>query len=422
MTDTSFLQFSSPFIDPKTGMLQRWAHQYLLNPSVSNINVAAGGTFNAPGATVVAHAISLGVPVRPSSGGTGISTGTSGGILGFTSATTVASSALLGANQIVLGGGTGATPATPLGLGSAHVVLHGAAGAPTWSAVDLSADVTGALPTSSLSGTISLTTQVAGVLPVVNGGTNANAPGATAANNIGALAIASNLSDLANAATARASLGLGTIATENANAVAITGGSIDGATVGAITASTGAFTTLAASSTVSGAGFSTYLASPPAIGGSAAAAGAFTTLTATSIALGGGTVLANYVEGTFTPTLVSSGGGAPTYSGQAGTYTRIGNRVLFNLRVAISALNTLAAGGLSVGGLPITSNAGAVAAALSLEPNNLGATAVTCVTASIQAASTSIILNKYAGGADSQLTVADISGTAVFKISGHYQV
>jgi hypothetical protein len=68
----------------------------------------------------------------------------------------------------------------------------------------------------------------------------------------------------------------------------ITGGSIDGTTVGATTASTGAFTTLSASSTVSGTGFSTYLASPPAIGGTAAAAGTFTTLTATGqTSLGG---------------------------------------------------------------------------------------------------------------------------------------
>lgn len=51
--------------------------------------------------------------------------------------------------------------------------------------------------------------------------------------------------------------------------------------IGGTTPAAGAFTTLAASSTVSGAGFSTYLASPPAIGGSAPAAGAFTTLSAT---------------------------------------------------------------------------------------------------------------------------------------------
>ena len=64
-------------------------------------------------------------------------------------------------------------------------------------------------------------------------------------------------------------------------------GALNG-TVGATTASTGAFTTLSASSTVSGTGFSTYLASPPAIGGTAAAAGAFTTLSASSTVSGTG--------------------------------------------------------------------------------------------------------------------------------------
>ncbi|MGA3308680.1 MAG: hypothetical protein ABSD08_08700 [Xanthobacteraceae bacterium] len=63
--------------------------------------------------------------------------------------------------------------------------------------------------------------------------------------------------------------------------VAITGGTINGTTVGATTAAAGAFTTLSASSTVSGSGFSTYLASPPAIGGTAAAAVTATSLTAT---------------------------------------------------------------------------------------------------------------------------------------------
>jgi hypothetical protein len=61
-------------------------------------------------------------------------------------------------------------------------------------------------------------------------------------------------------------------------------------TVGATTANSGAFTTLSASSTVSGTGFSTYLASPPAIGGTAPAAITGTTITATNyVGISGGT-------------------------------------------------------------------------------------------------------------------------------------
>jgi hypothetical protein len=86
---------------------------------------------------------------------------------------------------------------------------------------------------------------------------------------------------------------LGTISSQDASNVAITGGSVNGTSIGASSASSGAFTTLSASSTVSGTGFSTYLASPPAIGGTAPAAGKFTTLEATGVAtVSAGTVSA----------------------------------------------------------------------------------------------------------------------------------
>ena len=55
---------------------------------------------------------------------------------------------------------------------------------------------------------------------------------------------ANDLSDLNSAATARTNLGLGTIATQNANAVALTGGTADGVTIGATTPAAADFTTV----------------------------------------------------------------------------------------------------------------------------------------------------------------------------------
>lgn len=62
----------------------------------------------------------------------------------------------------------------------------------------------------------------------------------------------------------------------------INGSTINGSAIGGTTPAAGSFTTLAASSAVSGAGFSTYLASPPAIGGTAPGAGTFNALSLTN--------------------------------------------------------------------------------------------------------------------------------------------
>lgn len=83
-------------------------------------------------------------------------------------------------------------------------------------------------------------------------------------------------------------------------AMNLDGAVIDGSPIGGTTPTTGAFTTLSASSTVSGTGFSTYLASPPAIGGTTAAAGAFTSLSATSLTNTGNTTLGDASTDTVT--------------------------------------------------------------------------------------------------------------------------
>jgi hypothetical protein len=82
------------------------------------------------------------------------------------------------------------------------------------------------------------TADITGTLPIANGGTNATTA-ADARTNFGVTATgsdttyayrANNLSDLSSASTARTNLGLGTIATQAANNVSITGGSITGIT------------------------------------------------------------------------------------------------------------------------------------------------------------------------------------------------
>ncbi len=343
--DTSSLKFEVPFIDPKSGVLARWAYHYLLNPSVSNINLASGGSINAAGATINAHAVNLGIPLRPASGGTGQSAP------GAAAANAIGALAEASNLSDLTNAGTARTN---LGLGT--------------------------LATLSM---VSLTTNVTGVLPVANGGTNASVAGATAAANIGALAVANNLSDVV-AATARTNLGLGSMATQAATAVAITGGAVDGTVIGGVTEAAASFT---------------------------------------GVTLNSGTQLTAYVEGTFTPTLVSTGGGAPTYGVQIGEYTNIGNRVLFNMRLTISALNTLAAGTLTIAGLPIASNATANNFhAVMIAANNLAVTAVTEVTGQIVAGSTSITMSRYAAGTATGLTQGDITGTAIFSIAGHYQI
>jgi hypothetical protein len=127
------------------------------------------------------------------------------------------------------------------------------------------------------------TADITGTLPVANGGTGITSFGTGVATALGINVGSSGAFVTNGGALGTPSSGTVTNLTGTASI------NING-TVGATTPSTGAFTTLSASSTVSGAGFTSYLASPPAIGGTAAAAGSFTTLTTSStVTINGGT-------------------------------------------------------------------------------------------------------------------------------------
>lgn len=88
-------------------------------------------------------------------------------------------------------------------------------------------------------------------------------------------AFARTILDDANAGAVRTTLGLGTISTQAANSVAITGGAIDGTPIGASTPSTGKFSSLESTSYVKSA--STVVGSLPAAGTVGAGARHFVT-------------------------------------------------------------------------------------------------------------------------------------------------
>ena len=96
------------------------------------------------------------------------------------------------------------------------------------------------------------------------------------------------LSNIGNSSLTNSAITFGA----TSQALGSTVSALNAVSIGGTTAAAGAFTTLSASSTVSGTGFSNYLASPPAIGGSSPAAGNFTNLGYTGTLTGGTGVIA----------------------------------------------------------------------------------------------------------------------------------
>jgi hypothetical protein len=144
--------------------------------------------------------------------------------------------------------------------------------------------------------------------------------------------------------------GLGTMSTQNANSVAITGGTINGTTVGASTAAAVTGTTITANTQFTGAGTGlTGTASGLSIGGNAATATSATT--ATNLA-GGALGSLPYQSATSTTTFLSAGtngqvltlaGGVPSWANAAATGVT-------------SVAQTFTGGIISVAGSPITTS------------------------------------------------------------------
>jgi hypothetical protein len=132
-------------------------------------------------------------------------------------------------------------------------------------------------------------------------------------------------------------------------------------------------------------------------------------------------LLNDYEEGDWTPVVVgSSTPGTGTYTTQVGRYTKIGNRVFFNLNLNWSAHT--GSGDMSISGLPFTSNSTSNnASSLSSWVNNLTLSALNILTPIVNtnSASVSFFQTPVGGGAVGLVTL-DTSAQVI--ISGHYEV
>jgi hypothetical protein len=167
---------NTPVVDPQGNLTLPWARFFISlwqragttgtlqqslylvqNGSAIQIVNSATGTFVSNVATVSSVGMTVNTGLLSVSGSpiTGVGSfnltiaGNTGGIPYFNSSTSLASSFALGQNQLVLGGGAGA-PNTPVGLGTATTVLHGnAGGVPSFGAVNLNTDIAGTLPVAN---------------------------------------------------------------------------------------------------------------------------------------------------------------------------------------------------------------------------------------------------------------------------------
>jgi len=261
--------------------------------------------------------------------------------------------------------------------------------------------ISGGIGVAPSYGKIALTTHVSGTLPVANGGTGITAIGTGVATALGVNTGSAGAFVVNGGALGTPSSGTVTNLTGTASI------NING-TVGATTASTGAFTTVTATGgvdkltnatgvvsvaasaapstgqvlTATSGSVATWqtpsttnLASPGPIGNTTPSTGAFTTVTTTtSVAVGGSTLsgsgagitfpatqsastnvntLDDYEEGTWTPVVVgSSAAGTGTNATVIGTYVKIGLQV--SVWMYINQTSHTGTGNYTITGLPFT--------------------------------------------------------------------
>lgn len=138
------------------------------------------------------------------------------------------------------------------------------------------------------------------------------------------------------------------------------------------------------------------------------------------VTVGGNLVAMEPAVGTFTPGLTLGGGSTGmTFTTQLGFYTRIADRVLFNLTIVLSAKGS-STGAAAVTGLPFPANAGSGRnSALAFYGTSMSSLSGS-LSGLLLAGSSSISLTESATGTANQLNDTNLTNTSQIVISGQY--
>ncbi len=134
----------------------------------------------------------------------------------------------------------------------------------------------------------------------------------------------------------------------------------------------------------------------------------------------GAKVLDFYEEGTFSPIITDGANNVTTYYYQFGRYTRIGNRVFFDITLSINDKGSIA-GDIYVDGLPYTSkNDAFYFSEVGVKSFNSGTR--DDMAAHVNYNSTKIYVKKVTGGSEVALQGAEVSSGSQLFLAGSYPV
>ena len=138
------------------------------------------------------------------------------------------------------------------------------------------------------------------------------------------------------------------------------------------------------------------------------------------------TKLDAYEEGTWTPHLMDSSGSTDegaTYSTQTGNYTRIGNRVFFNLRIVATSLGTLTTSSSARISMPFDGGDSGPSAFMTADFSGGGVTAGQSVQAYIAQGGTELRLQltDVSTGVSAML-LSEFSDDGSITVSGQYAI